>query len=155
MPAAWAASSASATWPSSSTASGGRQRAAGCDPLLQVAALDQAHRDDQLAVLLAGVEDRHDGRMVEAGGEARLAQEAVAEALVVGELPRDHLQRDRPVESQVGRPVDDPHPAPRDQRVEAVAGEGRADDRFCHPAVIPRRVASPDRRRPSGPAARR
>ncbi len=138
MPAAWAASRASATWPSRATASAGGQRAVGFDPLSQVAALDQSHRDDQLAVLLAGVEDRHDRGVVEAGGKPRLAQEAVAEGLVAGELAGDHLQRHRPVERQVGRPVDDPHPATRDQRVEPVAGEGRADGRVvCHTAVIP------------------
>ena len=104
MPAAWAASSAPATWPSSSTASAGGQRAAAGDPALQVAALDQPHRDDQLAVLLAGVVDRDDARMVEPGREARLAQEPLAEALVVGEVAGDHLERHRPVEGQVGRP---------------------------------------------------
>ena len=113
------------------------------DPPLQVAALDQAHRDDQLAVLLAGVEDRHHVGVVEAGGEAGLAQEALAEALVVGEVAGDHLQRHRPVERQVRRPVDDPHPAARDQRVDAVPAKGRADCRFCPAAVIPPPGAGP------------
>ena len=61
--------------------------------------------------------------MVEAGGEPRLAQEALAEALVVGELAGDHLQRHRPFEPEVGGPVDDPHTAARDQRVDAVPGD--------------------------------
>ena len=149
MPAAWAASSASATWPSSSIASRRAQRAAGGDPPLQVAALDQPHRDDQLAVLLAGVVDGDDARVVEPGGEPRLAQEPLAEALVVGEVAGDHLERHRPVEGEVGRPVDDAHPAARDQRVDPVPAESRADCRFCHAAVIP-----PPRRRAPPPAAK-
>ena len=48
---------------------GGGQRAAGRDPPLQVAALDQPHRDDQLAVLLASVVDRDHAWMVEPRGE--------------------------------------------------------------------------------------
>ncbi len=47
-----------------------RQPPLAIDQPAQVAALDEAHRDDQLAVLLAGVVDRHDARVVEAGGEA-------------------------------------------------------------------------------------
>ena len=137
MPAAWAASSAPATWPSSSTASAGGSGPVGGDPALQVAALDQPHRDDQLAVLLAGVVDGDDVGVVEPGGEARLAQEPLAEALVVGEVAGDHLERHRPVEGQVRRPVDDAHPAARDQRVDAVPAERGADCRFRHAAVIP------------------
>ena len=114
-----------------------RQRPLAVDQPAQVAALDQAHRDDQLAVDLARVVDRHHRRVVEAGGEAGLAQEALAEAVAVGQLAGDHLQRHRAFEAEVRRPVDDAHPAPRDQRVEAVAGDGRADGEVCHRPLIP------------------
>ena len=116
---------------------GRRQRPVGGDPALEVAALDQAHGDDQLAVLLAGVVDGDDVGVVETGGEARLAQEPFAEGLVVGEVAGDHLECHRAVERQVRRPVDDAHPAARDQRVDAVPTESRADCRFPHTAVIP------------------
>ena len=100
-----------------------RQRPLAVDRPAQVAALDQAHRHDQLAVDLARVEDRHHRRVVEAGGEAGLAQEALAEALAVGQLAGDHLQRHRPFQAEMRGPVDDAHAAPRDQRVDPVAGE--------------------------------
>ncbi len=134
-----------------------RQRAVGGYPSLQVAALDQPHRDDQLAVLLAGVVDGDDVGVVEAGGEAGLAQEALAEGLVVGEVAGDHLQRHRSVERQVGGPVDDAHPAARDQRVDSIAAQRGADCRFCHGAVIPPWPggrAPPPRRRGPAPLRR-
>ena len=83
---------------------GRRQRPVAVDRPPQVAALDQAHRDDQLAVDLARVEDRHHRRMVEAGGEPGLAQEALAEAVAAGQLAGDHLQRHRPFEARGGWP---------------------------------------------------
>ena len=49
---------------------------------LQIAALDVAHRQEELPVLLAGLVDRDDVRVVERGGEPRLVEEAAAEALV-------------------------------------------------------------------------
>ena len=109
IPAAWAESRASATWARRSIASSGSSGAGG-DPPLQVAAADQPHRDDQLAVLLAGVVDGDDVRVLEAGREPRLAQEAVAEALVAAEVACDHLQRHRAVEGEMGGAIDDPIP---------------------------------------------
>jgi hypothetical protein len=42
--------------------------------------------------------------------EPRLVQETGPEALVLGELRRDQLERDRPLERYVPGPVDDPMP---------------------------------------------
>ena len=53
----------------------------------EVAALDIAHRDVQAAAFLARVEDRDDVRMVEAGGDMGLLQEAVAKLIVPFEEP--------------------------------------------------------------------
>ena len=61
--------------------------------------------------------------MIERGSKARLAQEALAERAIVRELGRDQLQRDGPVERELGRPVDDPHAAAADDTVDPVAGE--------------------------------
>ncbi len=69
-------------------------------------ALDEAHGQVELAVVLAGLVDRDHVRVVERGGETRLAQEARPEALVLGELRGDQLQRHRPLQRQVGGPVD-------------------------------------------------
>src|SRR5205823_13807018 len=90
-----------------------RQRPLGLEPamlaqeLLEVAAGDVAHRDVELALVLAGVVDRDDVRMVERSGELRLAQEALAKALVLGQLRCEQLQGDFAVERKVMGPVDD------------------------------------------------
>ena len=97
----------------------------------QVVALDEAHRQVELPVVLPGLVDRDHVRMVERCGEPRLAQEAGAEALVLGQLRRDQLERDGTLERQVGRPVDDAHAAAADQRLHPVAGEGRARSERC------------------------
>ena len=65
--------------------------------------------------------------MVDRGGEPRLAQEALAEALVLGELGSEHLERDLAPERTVLGPVDDAHPAPPEQGLDPVAGELGAD----------------------------
>ena len=74
--------------------------------------------------------------MLEPRREAGLAQEALAEAGAVGELAGDHLQRHRPFEAEVGGAVDDAHAAARDLLFDPVAGDGRADRKIPHPAVI-------------------
>ena len=111
MPAAWAASSASATWPSSATARSGGSGPSRSIRLLQVAALDQPHRDDQLAVLLAGVVDRHDAGWSSRAASRDSRRKRSRNPSSLGQLAGDHLERHRPVEGQLGRPVDDPHPA--------------------------------------------
>ena len=100
------------------------------EQLLELGAVDVAHGDVQLAGDLAGVVDRDDVRVVDRCGQAGLAEEALAEALVLRELGGEDLQRDRPLECQVVGAVDDPHPAPADQRLEAVAGELAAHTRL-------------------------
>ena len=61
----------------------------------------------------------------------------LAEALVGGELGRDHLQRDDVVERQVGRPVDDAHPAPAGEPLDPVSGEHRPGlKRISHGAIL-------------------
>ena len=69
--------------------------------------------------------------MVERGGQPRLGQEPLAEALVVGQLRREQLQRHVAVEREIVGAVDDAHPAAAEQRLQPVAGELRADARSC------------------------
>ncbi len=91
------------------------------DQRAQVGALDVAHRQVQHALVLARLVDGHDVRVVDRGRELRLRLEAVAEVEVVGELGRDHLERDGPVEARAAWP-------------------GRP--RPCRPARRPRRSGS-------------
>ena len=65
----------------------------------------------------------------------RLAQEALAEGVVAGELGCDELERDGTIERELGRAVDDTHPTPADDVLDSIAGElgsylGHVDVRF-------------------------
>ena len=62
----------------------GVERALLVEQLPQVGSLDVAHRDEQGAVRLAGLEDRDDIRVVERSGELRLPQEPRPELRVLG-----------------------------------------------------------------------
>ena len=106
----------------------------------QVAALHVAHGDIELPVVLAGLVDGDDARVLQGGGEPGLLQEAAPEPLVLGELRRDQLQRDGALEAEVGRPVHHAHPAPAEERLHAIARERRAGDEYeAHGATSSRR----------------
>ncbi len=113
----------------------GEQRfepALGAQQARQVGALDVAHRHVQQPVLLARVVDRDHVGMLDRGRRAELAPEAPAELVVVGELGRDHLQRDLAVERDVRRAVDDAHPAAPGDAVDHVVGERRPRRHLRH-----------------------
>ena len=90
----------------------------------EVAAVDEAHRDEERAVLLAGLVDGHDVRVLERGRHARLALEAPAELRVGRELGHDDLQRHAAAEPAVGGEVDDAHAAAPDLALDVVGAEG-------------------------------
>jgi hypothetical protein len=89
----------------------------------EIGAFDVAHGDVEQPVCLAGVEDRHDVRVIQAGGQLRLAQEALAKARVLRQFGGQQLQRHLALEAQLLGQVDDPHSATAEQRVDAVAGQ--------------------------------
>src|SRR4029077_14074648 len=102
----------------------------------QVAALDVAHRDVQGALLLARVVDRDDVRVVDRRREARLAHEALAERLILGELWRDELERDRAVEVELHGPIDHAHAAPPGDAGDAMTGEDVAWMQVWHGLLL-------------------
>ena len=57
-------------------------------------AVDELHREDLLAALLADVEDARDVRVRHAPRELHLATKALERAGRAGELRPEHLQRD-------------------------------------------------------------
>jgi len=71
---------------------------------------EQLHGDEQLTAVLADFVDLTDVGMVDAGGGARFAPEALACGLVAPD-GRHCLERHRPLEALVARSVDDAHPA--------------------------------------------
>ena len=93
----------------------------------QIVAVHEPHREIDAAVDVARVVDRDDVRVLERHHELRLAREALAEAIVARQGRRDELERNRPLQAQVVRPVDDAHPAAADQLLDPVAEEVGAD----------------------------
>ena len=89
----------------------------------QVAALDEAHRDVDVPVRLAGRVDRNHVRVIEARGQLRFAQDAIARGLVVHEPGREHLQCDGARQVTVDRAEDLAHATAPDQALERVPGD--------------------------------
>ncbi len=120
----------------------------------QVRALDVAHGDVQGPVVaLARVVDRDDVGVVDRGGGARLAYEALAEVGVLGQLRGDELQRDGAVEVELERPVDHAHAAAARDPQDAVAGELVSLVQGGHRAFVQQGPHAPTR--PLRSAARR
>ena len=83
--------------------------------------LDVLHDDEVHAVVGPGVEDRDEVLIADPRRRLCLAPEAVDEVLVVGELRREDLDRDRPAEHRVLAPVDLGHAAAAELLLDAVA----------------------------------
>ena len=94
--------------------------------LREVVALDVAHGEEEDTAIFARLVDGDDVGMVERGRDPRLAQEALAEALVLGELGGDHLERDLAPETLLLGAVDRTHPSAADERFDPVAGDRRS-----------------------------
>jgi hypothetical protein len=103
------------------------ERAFGMQQRLQVGALDVAHRDVEQAVDLARLVDGDDVRVIEGGGELRLAQEAQAKALVLREAGRQELQRNLPLQPRIVGQIDDAHAPMAEHALDAVARKLGAD----------------------------
>ena len=93
------------------------------EELVEVGPVDEAHGHVELAVGLAGLEDRDHVGMVDRRRQPGLALEALAKALVDRQLGCDELERDRALEGELGGAVDDAHPAAPDQLVDSMPGE--------------------------------
>jgi hypothetical protein len=92
-------------------------------------AFDLLQHDDRSPV---GVEreivDRHDVRVLERGGDPRLAEQLQARSLV-GELGTQRLRRDLPSERALRGTAHDPHAALAERRADLEAGVRRRDRR--------------------------
>ena len=110
--------------------------------MLERLALEQLHRDEELAVVLTDLMDRADVRMIERRRRARLAMEALHRPVVAGEILRQELERDVPAESEVLGVVDDAHPPAAKFAEHAIVGDCFVDHagaaermRDCMPRV--------------------
>ena len=107
------------------------ERAFATQQRLQVGPVDEAHRDEQAPVCLARLVDRDHVRVVEPRREPRLAQQPLAEAVVVGE------RRQRAASAQPGARGSDRGPGrPRPCR------RGRGDPRSRIRPPVPRQHAT-------------
>ena len=88
----------------------GRQRPA-VDAVLQRLALEQLHRDEGPAAVVADFVDGADVRVVQRRGGARFALESRQRLRVARPLVGQELQGHRPVQARVLGPVDDAHAA--------------------------------------------
>jgi hypothetical protein len=107
------------------------------DALLQRRSVQKLHGDEGAPVLLADVVDRADVRVVQRGGGARVAPEARPRARIRGELGGQELERDKPLEPRVLRPVDNSHPAAAELSHDAIVGHGPTDQ-VIGPGLCPR-----------------
>jgi hypothetical protein len=121
-----------------------RERAQRVDPALllehvrEVGPRDEPHREVQHSAHLAGVVDRDDVRVVERSRQARLPEEAVAEARALGEVRRQELEGDHPAEVLVLGAVHDAHATPAEFADEPVGAEVLARARpGVHGATVP------------------
>ena len=133
-PRRWAASSAERDLGDDLHGALGLERPFAHDGGEQVGAVDEAHGDVELAVDLPRLVDRDHVRVVDRGGEHRLALEALAEPAVAREVVGDQLQRHGPGERDLGRAVDPAHAALAGDAVDLVAREDGSRYEFRHSA---------------------
>ncbi len=93
------------------------------DQPAEIGAVHEAVRDVQLSFRLARRVDGQDPPMVDRRREPRLAEKALSEGRVAGQLGSYQLQGDRPVERELRRSIDDSHAASSDDLFDPVAGE--------------------------------
>ena len=84
-------------------------------------AFDERHDVEQQSFRFAGVEQRQQVGMLQAGGDANLAEESLG-AEDGAELGIEDLERDAPVVLDVARQVDGGHAAAPDLAIEDVRG---------------------------------
>ena len=97
--------------------------------LLERLPVVERHDDEELAVLFADVVDSCDVRMVDGAGGARLLNEARLGRLVADQMPGEKLDGYCPLELEVRRSIEKPHPAGAQPLLEPVVLKHAADER--------------------------
>ena len=114
----------------------GGQRTVVADQLLEIVTVDQPHRQVGDASALARGVDRDDVGVLDRGRRSHLLQEPGTHGEIVEELRRDHLQRDDPLELQVGGAVDDAHATAADDGLDPVPGDHRPGGKQTHRPIL-------------------
>ena len=109
----------------------------------EIAAFHVAHGDEEHTFGLAGLVDGDHVRVVDRGGEARLAQEPLPEGVIGRQFGSEQLERHLALERSVVCQVHDPHPAAAQQCLDPVAGQHRANPRVGRHCHVRNRTAAP------------
>ena len=94
--------------------------------ILEGLALEVLHDQEVHAVLGADVVERADVRMAELRDRPRLAPQPLTQQRILGELPRQHLDRHLALEARVARAIDLSHAALAAQRHDLVGTQASA-----------------------------
>ena len=105
-------------------------------PLREVLALDQLEREREDSVRLLEPVDRADPRMVERGEDLRLAAEPGQALRLVGDLGREHLERDVAPELQVAGAEHLSHPARADRLEDLVVPDPGSRSELLHSGIL-------------------
>ena len=100
-------------------------------------AVDQLHDDEVPALVLLDGVNGADAWMVERGGGASLALEALEHPWLALELAGQELERHSPPQVGVFREIDGPHPARADRLEDLVVTDGLADHSRSAPLDLP------------------
>jgi hypothetical protein len=90
------------------------------EPIPEALALDVGHGEPQPTAGLAGIVDREDVGLLEAGGEPDLSKEALG-AEAKSQLGVEHLEGDRPVVAEIAGQPDSSHAPAAELALERVA----------------------------------
>ncbi len=101
-------------------------RPAAGQPVAHLLAADQFHGDERVPVGFVHVVDDGDVRVLDRRGGLGFLHEPAAAIGVVDQILGQDLERDVAVETRVGGPVDDTHPAAADLLGDAVLGQRAA-----------------------------
>ena len=93
------------------------------DHVLEVRPADQPHGDEHALIAVPRLVHGDDVRVVDPGLKLPLTPEPLAEHQVVAQVRRQHLERNLPVQSELGGLVDDPHAALTEDPGDPVSGE--------------------------------
>ncbi len=93
--------------------------------MLERRASDQAHREKQAVLGLAGLVHRNDVLVIERGLQLTLALEPGAEPRVVAQLGSEQLQRHDAIQRELSRAVHDAHSALTKLAIDSIPGDDR------------------------------
>ena len=103
-----------------------RERRPAMNQLAERLAGDVLHRDERLSLVCPDVVDGDDVRMLEARGDLRLANEALAD---LGVVDAQQLDRDEAIDRGIEREIEHAHPAMAETVPNLITADGR---RLCH-----------------------